>query len=58
MRLFQGRLLATIVSNTEQMSANNAESLAVIGFLLIFALIASSYVWTQSLQNIFCYSTQ
>lgn len=44
----QGKLLGTIMNSTAQLSANNSESLAVIGFLLVFALSAASYVWLQS----------
>lgn len=43
----QGQLVRTMIFSTERVSANNFESFLFIGFLLIFALAASWYVWTK-----------
>lgn len=43
----QGQLVRTMIFSTETMSANNFESFLFIGFLLIFAIAASAYVWIK-----------
>jgi len=43
----QGQLVRTMIFSTERVSANNFESFLFIGFLLIFAIAASWYVWTK-----------
>ena len=47
----QGNLLRTMIYSTERVSANNAEALLFILFLLIFAIAASWYVWTEGVQK-------
>jgi len=36
-----------MIFSTERMSANTFEAFLFIGFLLIFAIAASGYVWTK-----------
>ncbi|KAL4783187.1 hypothetical protein BJX76DRAFT_348781 [Aspergillus varians] len=43
----QGILVRTMIYSTERVSANNAEALLFILFLLIFAIAASWYVWQE-----------
>ena len=47
----QGSLVRTMIYATERVSANNAEALWFILFLLVFALAASGYVWQEGVKN-------
>ena len=47
----QGSLVRTMIFATERVSADNAEALYFILFLLVFALAASGYVWQEGVQK-------
>lgn len=47
----QGSLVRTMIYSTERVSANNVEALLFILFLLIFALAAAWYVWTDGVEK-------
>ncbi|KAJ9129987.1 Cation-transporting ATPase [Coniochaeta hoffmannii] len=47
----QGSLVRTMIYSTERVSANNAEALFFILFLLIFAIAASWYVWDEGVKK-------
>ena len=43
----QGQLVRTMIFSTERVSANTFEAFLFIGFLLVFAIAASAYVWIK-----------
>ncbi|ODO09383.1 hypothetical protein I350_02983 [Cryptococcus amylolentus CBS 6273] len=47
----QGQLVRTMIFSTERVSANTFEAFLFIGFLLIFAIAASAYVWIKGLER-------
>lgn len=47
----QGQLVRTMIFSTERVTANNFESFLFIGFLLIFAIVASAYVWIKGVEE-------
>ncbi|RGP61574.1 atpase [Fusarium sporotrichioides] len=47
----QGNLVRTMIYSTERVSANNAEALFFILFLLIFAIAAAWYVWDEGVRK-------
>ncbi|KAH8882959.1 hypothetical protein GQ53DRAFT_847280 [Thozetella sp. PMI_491] len=47
----QGSLVRTMIYSTERVSANNAEALWFILFLLVFAIAASWYVWDEGVRK-------
>jgi cation-transporting ATPase 13A1 len=47
----QGQLIRTMIFSTEQVTANNYESFLFLAFLMLFAIIASRYVWVKGVER-------
>ncbi|MBW0461714.1 hypothetical protein O181_001429 [Austropuccinia psidii MF-1] len=47
----QGQLVRTMIFSTEQVTANNLESFLFLAFLMLFAIIASRYVWVKGVER-------